>query len=210
MDKNLGTLNPLNEDKFFEEFDTLEEDARKEKIRSVLKERNDIMDSNRKLFMRAKEAEGFKQDEEGNWIKTVEKPKAKDSVKSDEEVTKRLDKMALKLADISAADEVELYDKWKDRTKMEAEEIIEDEVFQAQLGNLRTAKVNAAATADVKGEGAASGAKNDPDYWIAKATKNDKGELMFPEELPNDFKLRAAIIERMGASTKSTKQFYNS
>ena len=91
MDKNLGNLEPLNENKFFEELDTLEEDARQEKISSLLKERNDIREVNRELFGRAKKAEGFEQDDEGNWIKTVkEKPKADKPEKSDEAVMKRL------------------------------------------------------------------------------------------------------------------------
>ena len=114
MTKELGNLNPLNEDKFFEEFENLEEDARKEKIQSVLKERNDILDSNRKLFARAKEAEGFKQDEDGSWIKT-EKSEAKKPVKSDDKLLERLDKMALQVAGITEADEVELYNKRKDK-----------------------------------------------------------------------------------------------
>ena len=89
MDKNLGNLEPLNENKFFEELDTLEEDARKEKIRSLVKERNDIREANRELFGRAKKAEGFEQDDEGTWIKVVEKeskakPKAEKPEKSDE------------------------------------------------------------------------------------------------------------------------------
>ena len=118
--------------------------------------------------------------------------------------------MALKMANITADDEVELYNKWRDRTKFEAEEILKDDIFQAQLEKIRTTKANATA-ADVKGGsgGGDTGLKSDPDYWIAKATKNSEGKMMFPEDLPNDFKLRAAIIEKIGASTKSNAQFYN-
>ena len=102
---NLGSLQPLNEGKFFEELEGLEEDARKEKIQSVLKERNDILDTNRKLFARAKEADGFKQDEEGNWIKVVEKKesKAKDSVKSDDKLLERLNNLELASLEIREA-----------------------------------------------------------------------------------------------------------
>lgn len=212
MEKNLGNLDPLNEDKFFEEFESLEENARKEKIRSVVKERNDIVDTNRKLFARAKEAEGFKQDDDGNWVKTIEKeikPKA-NSGKSDEELLKRLDTMALKMAGITADDEKELFEKWKGDTGRNADSIVENKIFQAELADLRTAKANVAATANIRGEGKESGTKDDPAYWIAKATKGSDGQLMFPEEMPNDFKLRAAIVEKMVASDKSNKQFYNS
>lgn len=211
MTDNVGNLNPLNEEKFFEEFESLEEDARKQKIQSVLKERNDILDSNRKLFSRAKEAEGFKQDEEGNWIKTIEKkPKADDKpVKSDETLLKRLDNMALKMAGITADDEVELYNKWKESTGREADEIVGNKIFLAELADIRTAKANATATADIKGEGAISGEKDTPEYWLSKTTKDAEGNPVFPDDLPNDFRLRAAIVEKMVASTKGNKQFYN-
>lgn len=197
MTKNFGNLDPLNEDKFFEEFEGLEEDARKEKIRDVLKERNDIVDTNRKLFTRAKEAEGFKQDEDGNWIKTVEKPTKKDSVKPDEDLMKRLDTMALKMSGITADDEVELYNKWKTDTGRSADDIVASSIFKRELEDLKTAKANAAATANIKGEGELSGVKSDPDYWIAKATKGEDGKLRFPEETPAE--LFPKIIDKLGA-----------
>ncbi len=209
MTTNIGNLNPLNEDKFIEEFNTLDESAREERIRTLTKERNEVLDSNRKLFERAKEAEGFKKDEEGNWIKTIEKePKAKSSVKSDEELLKRLDTMALKMAGITADDEVELYNKWKEDTGREADAIVGNKIFLAELTDLRTAKANAAATSNVKGESGTSGEK-DADYYIARSTKDAEGNPIFSEDLPNDYKLRAAIVEKMISSSKSNKQFYN-
>lgn len=211
MPTDFGNLNPLNEEKFFEEFESLEEDARKEKIRFVVKERNDILDYNRKLFARAKEVEGFKQDEEGNWIKEIEKkPKTdKEPVKSDEEVMKRLETMALKMAGLIADDEVELYNKWKEQTGREADSILENKIFQAELADVRTAKANAVATSDIKGESGKSDAKSTPEYWIAKSTKDSEGNPVFPEDLPNDFNLRAAIVEKMLGSSKDKREFYN-
>ena len=209
MDKNLGNLQPLNEENFFTELDALEEDSRKEKIQSILQERNDILDSNRKLFARTKEAEGFKQDDDGNWIKTIEPKAKKDSVKSDEGLMKRLDTMALKMAGITAADEVELFNKWKDQTGREADDIVDNKIFMAELADLRTAKANTAAT-DIKGgDGKDGGQKNDPDYWIAKATKDSNGELLFPDDLPNDYNLRASIVDRLAETSKDKKRFYN-
>lgn len=212
MPKDLGNLEPLNEDKFFGEFESLEEDARKEKIRSVLKERNDIVDTNRKLFARAKEAEGFKQDEEGSWIKEIEKkPKTdKEPIKSDDKLLERVKKMALRIAQIAPGKEEELFDKWEIETKRDPDAILENKIFQAELADLRTAEANQAATSDVRGESGASGTKDTPEYWIAKATKGPDGELMFHDDTPNDFKLRAAIVEKMVASSKDKKQFYNS
>jgi len=216
-DKNLGNLQPLNEGKFFEELEGLEEDARKEKIQSVLKERNDILDTNRKLFARAKEADGFKQDEEGNWIKVVEKKesKAKDSVKSDDKLLERLNNLELASLEIREADEVELaqknWEKYKDSggTK-EFGEFLRGDGFQSDLKDIRTAKANQKATSDIKGEQGESGVKNTPDYWIAKATKGPDGKLLFPDETPNELysKIANKLAEGEPGSSEELK-FYN-
>ena len=211
MTTNLGSLDLQNEDKFIEELDALDEDTRRERIRSFVKERNDTLDSNRKLFARAKEAEGFKQDEEGNWVKIVEKKsEAKSSVKSDDKLLERLDNMALKIANISADDEKELYNKWKDSTGREADEIVGNKIFQAELADLRTAKANLEATSNIRGEQGGSEVKNDPDYWIAKATKDKDGKLLFPEETPKELysKILNKIAEQSGGSSEKLK-FYN-
>ena len=210
MTKELGNLNPLNEEKFFEEFNSLEESAREERIRSVVKERNDILDANRKLFARAKEADGFKQDEEGNWTKTIEKKSDAKSVKSDDKLLERLDKMALSVAGITAGDEVELFNKWKDQTGREADDVVGNKIFQAELADLRTTKANLAATSDIKGEHGESGVKNTPDYWIAKATKDANGQLLLPEETPKE--LYSKIVEKLAENEPSNSEklkFYN-
>ena len=210
MTTNLGLLDPQNEDKFIEELDALDEDTRKERIRTFVKERNDVLDSNRKLFSRAKEAEGFKQDDEGNWLKVVEKkPEAKSSVKSDEELLKRLDKLALKTAGINEADEVELFEKWKTDTGRDSDSIVDNNIFKKELEDLRTAKANLKATSDIKGEAGASGAKNEPDYWIAKATKGPDGNLLFPDDMPKE--VYTKVLEKLAASSGKSNElkFYN-
>ena len=211
MKIELGNLNPLNEEKFFEEFNSLEESAREERIRSVVKERNDILDANRKLFARAKEADGFKQDEEGNWIKTIEKKSDAKSVKSDDKLLERLDKMAKKMANIEAGEQEELFNKWKTDTNREADDIISNPIFQKELGELKTAKANLAATSDIKGEHGESGVKNTPDYWIAKATKGPDGKLLFSDETPKE--LYSKILEKLAENEPGNSEalkFYNS
>src|SRR3990167_5278962 len=210
MTKNLGNLDPLNEDKFFEEFKNLEEDAREEKVRSILKERNDIADTNRKLFARAKEAEGFKQDEEGTWTKDEKKPKA-DSVKSDDKLLERLDNMAKNMAGITAGAQEELFNKWKTETGREADDIIGNSIFQKELGELKIAEANQKATSDIKGEQGGSGVKNTPEYWIAKATKGPDGNLLFSDETPKE--LYSKILEKLAENEPGNSEklkFYNS
>ena len=211
MPTNFGTLEPLNQEKFLEEFNALEEDARQEKITSLIKERNDIRDANRELFGRAKRSEGFEEDAEGNWIKTIkEKPKAEKPGKSDDKLLERLDKMALQVAGINEADEVELFEKWKTETNREADTIVGSSLFQKELGEIRTAKANLAATSDIKGEKGESGVKGNPDYWIAKATKGPDGKLLFPEETPKELysKIVARFAEKEPGSSGKL-EFYN-
>jgi len=213
MTKEIGNLNPLNEEKFFEEFNVLEEDARKEKIQSIISERNDVLDSNRKLFARAKEAEGFKQDDEGNWIKTIEKKSKADDkpVKSDDKLLERLDKMALQVAGITEDDEVELFNKWKEQTRREADEIVGNSIFKQELEGLKTAKANQKATSDIKGEQGESGVKNTPEYWIAKATKDANGNPLFHDDTPKE--LYSKILEKLAKDEPGSSEnlkFYNS
>src|SRR3990167_64273 len=115
-------------------------------------------------------------------LEKIPKTPEKKDAKSDDKLLERLDKMALQVAGITEQDEVELFNKWKDRTKMEADEIAKDDIFQSQLTGLRTAKANQKATSDIKGEQGESGVKNTPDYWIAKATKGADGNLLFSDE----------------------------
>lgn len=183
-------------------------DAVKDKYQKLSEKFKDFSGKNRQVFERFKKVEEEMKELKAKADDSDKKSKTK-SEKSDEELLKRLDNMALKFAKITDVDEVELYQKWKDQTGREADSIIENKIFQAELTDLRTGKANAAATANIKGEAGISGEKGNPDYWIARATKGPDGELMFPEDMPKDFKLHAAIVEKMVASTKSAKEFYN-
>ena len=99
----------------------------------------------------------------------------------------RLDNVALRSADITAEDEVELAKDFQKRTGMDIEGVISDDIYQARLAKLRTEKSNKQATSNIKGGGGTSQAKHDPQYWIAKK------EFPNPQEVP-DRKIRAKII----------------
>src|SRR3990167_8052504 len=148
-------------------------------------------------------------------IKDLEqyKPKPQDKIdskKSDEKLLERLDKLALKTAGIKEADEVELYNKWKDQTGREADEITENKIFQSELTDLRTARANQAATSNIQGEQGESGVKNTPDYWLAKATKGDDGKIRLPDENPKEpySKILDKLAEKETGSSEVLK-FYN-
>ena len=119
--------------------------------------------------------------------------------------------MALQVAGIKEADEVELYTKWKDQTGREADDIVGNDIFKKELESIRTAKANQAATSDISGGGDKSGGVNDnPDYWIAKATKGKDGKLEFPEETPKH--LYTKILDKISAGEPGSSEkikFYN-
>ena len=192
-------FNSLNEENFINELDTLDEDARKEKVLEIVRKHNEFGDKNRQLFERAKKSEGELKELKA---KADEKPAPK---KSDDKLLERLDKMALQVAGITEADEVEHFNKWKDETGREADSIVGNSIFKKELEEIRTAKANLKATSEIKGEKGESGVRNTPDYWIAKATKGADGKLMFPEETPKE--LYSKILDKLQESEPSSKEF---
>ena len=213
MTNDIETINSPNDETFTVDIDSLDETAAKEKLREVLPKWKETSESNRQLFARAKKAEGFEL-KDGKWLKQEKpEPKAepKAPVKPDDKLLERLDKMALKLGGINEADEVELFNNWKEQTGREADAIVGNTIFKKEIEDLRTAKANLKATSDIKGEGDRSGgAKNTPEYWIAKATKGKDGKLEFPEETPKE--LYSKILNKMSAGEPNSSgnlKFYN-
>ena len=137
-------------------------------------------------------------------------PIKKEERKSDDEMLERLDKMALQVAGINEADEVELFGKWKEQTGRKADDIVGNSIFKKEIEEIRIAKANLRATSDIKGERGESGVRNTPDYWIAKATKGADGKLMFHDETPKE--LYSKILDKLQESEPSSSQelkFYN-
>ena len=119
-----------------------------------------------------------------------------ESVKPDDKLLERLDKMALQVVGITEVDEVELFNKWKKDTGREADDIVGNSIFKKELEDLKIAKANQKATSDIQGGTGESGAKSTPEFWIAKATKGADGKLSFPEETPKE--LYPKIVAELG------------
>ena len=143
---------------------------------------------------------------------TKEEVRKVENKKSDDKLLERLDKMALQVAGITEADEVELFNNWKEQTGREADQIVGNSIFKKEIEDLRTAKGNLKATSDITGESGdkTGGAKSTPEYWIAKATKGKDGNLEFPEETPKELfeKIVEKISENEPKQSKKLK-FYN-
>ena len=186
--------------------DEIDIDALKEQYKKLSENHKDVSSKNRQLYERAKKAEGFDKDEEGNWTKTI-KPKKE---KADEELIQRLDKLALKSANIVEAKKVELFEKWRTETGRDADAIIENPIFQKELEALDIETKNQAATSNIQGEGGGSSAQSTPEYWIGKATKDSSGKLFFPEEMPKE--MFTKVLDKLTGTgeKKSNLQFYNS
>jgi len=114
-----------------------------------------------------------------------------------------LQKTYLRSAGIVEEDEIELAKDLQKKTDLDWDKLVDDDYFKNKLEGLRTTKANELATAGIKGGGGgASGAKNTPEYWVAK------GVPPTVEQVP-DRKTRAIIARAMMANTKSGKKFYN-
>ncbi len=144
-------------------------------------------------------------------LKDLKKPKetaeetSQKTDTSDTRSVERLEKLAMKTAGISHQDDVDLARKTAKKWGMGIEDVLEDEDFKAKLERQQTARANAAASSNVKGDksGGSTSAKESADYWIAK------GERPSRDQVP-DRKTRATIIRSMmkNASTNG-KTFYN-
>lgn len=144
-------------------------------------------------------------------------PRLKAEVKTDkpdEALLKRLEKLTFKVAGINDVSEVEFFEKWRKDNGYENADIdtvFEKKGFQTELADFRTAKANQQSTSDIKGESGTSGAKNTPEYWIAKATKGADGNLLFSDEMPKELYTKVLDkLESQDPSTSKELKFYNS
>ena len=197
MDNELESLDSQNQQiEDIGENDDL--DALKEKYQKATDLYKSTFDRNKQLFERTKKAET--ELKELRFTKETEQKKSK---KSDE--FGLLEKAFLGSRGVIAQDEIELFRKWSDDTKKSIDELVDHPFVKAELETLRTTKANQTATSNIKGESNASTAKDDPDYWIAKMDDQRR----FPDDLPQDYKLRAKIMERLLEKSQTGKQFYN-
>lgn len=130
---------------------------------------------------------------------TSETPK---KTTSESNVQDRLDALALRTAEITHEDDVELAKQTASKWNMAIEQIVEDEDFKAKLERQRDSRANAEATSNVKGNKTKGSPKQSADYWVAKGVPPTR------EQVP-DRKLRAQIAKAMIQEVKTGKQFYS-
>lgn len=113
-----------------------------------------------------------------------------------------IEKAFLRSAGITDKEEVELALTTAKKWDMSIDALVDDEDFKGKLEKHRTAKSNALATSNIRGDKGGGSAKDTPAYWIAKGTAPTA------DQVP-DRKTRAVIARAMIANTKSGKKFYS-
>lgn len=130
---------------------------------------------------------------------TSETPK---KTASESDVQDRLDALALRTAEITHEDDVELAKQTANKWNMAIEQIVEDEDFKSKLDRQRDSRANAEATTNVKGNKTKGSPKQSADYWVAKGVPPTR------EQVP-DRKLRAEIARAMINQETSGRRFYS-
>lgn len=135
--------------------------------------------------------------------KAAQDPKdSSDRTETKPEGSNLLEKAFLRTAGIIEKDEVEEALRTAKKWGVSVDALVDDEDFQLKLDKMRTAKANALATSDVKGDQSGASPKFSSEYWIAK------GVPPTADQVP-DRKTRVKIARAMIADTKNSKKFYN-
>jgi hypothetical protein len=121
----------------------------------------------------------------------------------DNRTLERIEKMALKQANISHEDDITLARNLAKKWNMDIEDVLFDEDFQVKLKRQQDSRSNLEAISNIKsGSSNASQAKNTPEYWIAKGVPPTSSDVP-------DRKVRATIARAMMNNAKNSKKFYN-
>lgn len=186
------TLDSLNEET---ELDAnIELDALKTKHQETVQK-------NKQLFERAKKAESDLKE-----LRAKPEP-PKEPVKPPEKSDDfgLLQKTYLRAAGVTSEDEVELAKDVQKKTGLEWDKLVDDDYFKSKLEGLRTAKANAAATANIRGDGGGTPTKETPEYWAGKIAAGDVANL------PDNIDLVAKAAEQAANQARGkTKTFYDS
>jgi hypothetical protein len=142
-----------------------------------------VSDTNRKLFARAKKAEGFELKDD-KWVKTEKPPEPKKEPEAKiPEKPNELDygqKAFLKTYGISGPDELTLVKSWVERTGDALDNLVDDEIFNARLKNLRDAKAAKDALPINPKRGPIISSRDKAEFWA------DKPFSEVPENLKKD------------------------
>jgi len=165
---------------------------------ALKKERDELAQTNRQLFERAKKAEGFVK-VDGKWVKA---PKPEEAVATKNELkatASELEAAQLDFFDLkgySEPDEVAIFQNIMKRTGMSHREVIKDDYALAKIKSLRDQRDVLKATPSSTKRGGQPSADN---VELALAKFESTGEL------PTDFALRSKVINAKVAQESTSK-----
>ena len=204
MANEIENLDSLHEEKVIEaDFDTLDDDARKEYFTTSTGQNKRLMDLNRQLFARAKKAEGFEQDKDGKWIKTGKekeppkpeaefKPKPSSDVDFAQLAFHNTKSDALK---VEHDEDVEfLRETLKETGKTQAA-ILGSKWFQSDLKERQELRITKQAIPSDSKRSPTAPSQQTPEYWI------QRGEM--PPDVPENRTLREKIVDLRYEKEKS-------
>jgi hypothetical protein len=122
----------------------------------------------------------------------------------DNSLLEKLERMALRQAGITHTDDVELAQKTAKKWGVDIDEVLNDEDFKVKLERQQSSRTNIEATSNVRGGTGTSGAKNTPEYWLAKGVPPSATDI--PDGKARR-KINAAFYK---ASKQDNIKFYNS
>ena len=161
----------------------------------ALKQQNEkLSEQNRQLFARAKKAEGFTQDKDGNWIKP-EKKEPKATPKNSQPNEPDYAKIAwFNSMNITHADDQKIVLEEAERLKLPLTDVLSMEHIKAKLETNKDQREAAAGMP--KGKGNRGGTpQSDVDYWLAKG------------ETPDDLELAEKVIDARMKKDPSNQMF---
>ena len=184
--------------------DEKDADIKDDDIDALKEKYQNLSETNKKLFARAKKAEGFEL-KEGEWVKKPE-PK-KDDSKEDKPEANKSDELnegqiaLLTVKGFDHEDDISFIQKEMAESKKSLGEVLEMNYIKENLKELKKARE----VKDATPEGSKrphSGAKNDVGYWIAK------GEL--PPNTPENTELRREVVNQRVKVDKQGRKFSDS
>lgn len=157
-----------------EEFDNLDAAALKEIALKERTQRSELEAKNRQLFERAKKAEGFEKDEDGNWIKYIEKiskekPKAEKKPEKSGDIDYGLLAFYNSKTDslkIEHEDDVSFLKKSLDEFGKPLTELLQNKYFLGELKDRQEMRAVKEATPSSTGRTGVT--KKDVSYWLSR------------------------------------------
>ena len=189
MENEIGKENPQNDQPDGQDNPETVDVSQETDAAALQKKVQELSDTNRKLFSRAKQAEGFEFNEESRrWMKK-EIPPAKDKIEvAPEATTGELSETQLDYLDLKGItddEELKVIKSVMQRTGLTVRKALNDEYVQVKLKEIKDRKSAQAATPSSNRGGQV---QNDRiDWWLVENERTGK--------LPDDFDLRVKVVE---------------